>query len=90
MGIKVENRNYIQNIQEKSSGHRKIKNELKYLYKNFGNFLKSETIFKIKRNRQNKPKIMKNSKVRNKNKMRSPIFVKRSLDPSIFFSESEN
>ena len=52
----------------------------------FWNFLKSETIFlKIYGNKQNKPKIMKNSKIRNKNETRSPIFVKRSLDPSIIF-----
>ena len=76
-----ENINYVQINQE-------MKNKLKYFYKIFGNFLKSETMFKIKRNRKNKPKIVKYSKVRNKNKMRSPIFVKRSLDPFIFFFQN--
>ena len=51
------------------------------------NFLKSKIILKVKEKEWNKPKIGKNSKIKDKNKMRSPIFVKWPLDPSVIFPE---
>ena len=46
-------------------GHRKIINILKCLYKNFGNFLKSETIFKLIKISKINGKKIKNSRSQN-------------------------
>ena len=55
--IRDKNIHYVQTNQEMNSNI-----FMKFLVI----FLKSETIFKIKGNRQNKPKMKKNSKVKNK------------------------
>ena len=63
MKIRGENDNYIQINQEKSN--EAIKNQ-KCLYKIFGNFLKSETIFKIIKIAQINGKKIKKSRSQNK------------------------
>ena len=62
---RIKQQLYSKNPRKIQLDHRKIRNELKYFYKNFDNFLKSEIIFKLIKTTQISRKKIKNSRSQN-------------------------